>query len=158
MANQLKIWWQKAIAAVKAAIDYLFSWFTPRQRAVQLKLRFTPLSHLLFLEGKLMQVLTKEGSNVALSAIDAQGLAAAVPDPKDWKVTGSFTIDVAPDGLSAVVRPNGDTSQGALVVTAGSLTVTEDLSFTSEVEAPPEAVKLNLTFTTIAPPPPVVVS
>jgi len=100
-----------------------------------------------------MQTLTKEGSKVALSAVDAVGLDAVVPQPTSWTASGDFTVVVADDGLSAAVIPGGTTSTGTLVVKAGALTVTEDLSFTSTVVDNHTAVKLNLVFTPIAPAP-----
>ena len=98
-----------------------------------------------------MQTLTKEGSKVALSAVDADGLTAVVPQPVTYTVSGDFAVVPADDGLSAAVIPNGATSTGTLVVKAGALTVTEDLSYTSVAPVDHSAVKLNLVFTPIAP-------
>lgn len=106
-----------------------------------------------------MQVIPSQGSRVELSAIDADGLPIAVPTPANWALTGGFNLFPAPDGLSATVIPKGNTTTGTLVVSAGGLTVTADLSYTSTVPIERVATKLNLTFTALPveepPPPPI---
>lgn len=100
-----------------------------------------------------MQVLTKEGATVVLSAVDADGLDIKPPLPAEWGIASpDFTVTVADDTLSATIQPNGLTATGTLVVTAGALTVTADVSYTNDTPPDRVAAKLNLTFTTIAPP------
>lgn len=148
-------WWQRLCHRLREWINYLLSLFGfSSTQATRLRLLWLPDGEdfIITPEGIFyMQTLTKEGSKVALSAVDAVGLAATVPQPTDWTVTGDFSVVVGDDGLSAAVIPGGSTSTGTLVVKAGSLTVTEDLSFTSAAPEDHTAVKLNLVFTPIAP-------
>lgn len=137
-------------------LDSLLRRYSFGRKASKLRFRFHPAHHHHFVRGTLMQVLTAEGSRVDLTAVDTDGLAIAVPTPINWSVVGPFALTPAPDGLSAVVVPNGDTSLGTLNATAGKLSLSADISYTSTAPVEREAVKLNFTFTTIPPvaPPP----
>lgn len=129
------------------------------RRPVRLKLHFDHHGHRysqVIVKGhRVMQIIAKQGTKVTVSAVDKDGLDIAVPQPASWSIAaGAFAIQVADDTLSAVITPNGDTTTGSLVVTAGGLSVSVDLSYTNSAPEQREPVKLNLTFTDLPVPDP----
>ncbi len=95
-----------------------------------------------------MQVLTKAGTRIMVSAVDADGLSVDIKDTPSWSIASpDFTLDVADDGMSATVKPKGASSTGTVVVSSSGLTTTADLSFTNSDPVERVPVKLNLTFT-----------
>lgn len=93
-----------------------------------------------------MQVISKEGVKVELSAVDADGLDIAVPVPATWSCDSrDISLVVAKDGLSAILKPVGPTVTTELTVSAGGLTVSTSISY---INANPVRVpaKLVLAF------------
>src|SRR3954469_6134540 len=153
-------WWARGLRSLvhrfRRWIDSLLSKLLQR-RPAKLVLKFHPISHYSVYEGKLMQQLTKEGSRVTVSAVDADGLPIGVPGTPAWSAVGDFVVTPAADGLSATLVPGGSTSTGTVTVAAGDLSVTADIGYTSTAPVERAAVKLNLAFATIPPaaePPP----
>jgi hypothetical protein len=95
-----------------------------------------------------MQLKSNQQATATVEAVDAEGNPAALPTPPTWEsdTPGTVTVEVSPDGMSAVIGSPNPGPLGSAVVTVTAMVNGSPVSATLAVDIiAGDAVALNIT-------------